>query len=73
MNLPFVFVKGQTLQLGNLGITSKKETSKVICKFNFILAITHGRVFLGCIGVHGCAFSNFVGVPGRCSIGVGRT
>ncbi len=66
MILPYVSMKGQTLQLGSLGGTSK-GTSNVICRLNFVPAITHGRVFLGSISVHGHVFLNFVGVPSRCS------
>lgn len=66
-----VFMKGQTLKLGSLGRTlegsSKKKTSKVSCKFNFVPAIIHGCVILGSIGVCGHGFFGFVGDPSHCS------
>jgi len=42
--------------------SSKIKTSKVSCKFNFVLAIIHGCALLGSIGVCGRAFLGFVGV-----------
>jgi hypothetical protein len=42
--------------------SSKRKTSKVSCKFNFVLAIIHGCALLGSIGVCGHVFLGFVGV-----------
>jgi hypothetical protein len=51
----------------NLGRKLKEKTSKVNCRFNLVLAIIHGCVLLGSIGVCGHDFLDFVGVPSHCS------